>query len=227
MFLDQLKTGDILLFTYHGPGLFGLFSKAIQFFTRSEYSHVAMVLRDPDFVHSASPLRGLYVWQSSFERGEDPQDHIANKLGVQITPIETLLDQYAAPNGEVHVRRLDCDSELLRTEVLQRVHDVVYRKPYDYEPKDWIEALQRTDDRPQKTDRFWCSALVGYVYTACGLLESSTDWSILRPSDFSCDQDVLHFIAPSHLAGELEVLSAPARDRERVVDQRAIKIELI
>ena len=206
MHLDQLQTGDLLLCSYRGPGFFGLFSKAIQYFTQSAYSHVAMVLRDPDFVHPTPSLRGLYVWQSSFERDPDPQDHIANKFGVQITPIETILAEYAAPNGAVHVRRLDCAPALLSTAALQRVHDTVYRKPYDYEPRDWIEALQRKDTHPQKTDRFWCSAFVGYVYTTCGILCADTDWSILRPSDFSASQQNLRFAPPSRLSAKIESL---------------------
>ena len=51
--------------------------------------------------------------------------------------------------------------------------------------KDWLEAIERKDDHPQKTDRFWCSALVGYIYTKAGLLKEDTDWSVLRASDFS------------------------------------------
>jgi len=63
----------------------------------------------------------------------------------------------------------------------------VYDKPYDINPRDWIEALFRKDDDPQKPDRFWCSALVGYIYTKLGILHETTDWSILRPSDFSLE----------------------------------------
>lgn len=60
---------------------------------------------------------------------------------------------------------------------------------------------------PQKTDRFWCSAFVGYVYTACGILDGDTDWSILRPSDFSVQgAEHLRFISPAHL-GALQGVS--------------------
>ena len=38
-------------------------------------------------------------------------------------------------------------------------------------PKDWIEALFRKDGRP-KTDRFWCSALTGYIYSHCDVISS-------------------------------------------------------
>ena len=52
---------------------------------------------------------------------------------------------------------------------------------------DWIEGIIRKDSEPQKTNRFWCSALLGYIYTSCGILKQDTDWSILRPSDFSIE----------------------------------------
>lgn len=44
--------------------------------------------------------------------------------------------------------------------------------------------MLRRDDNPQKKSRFWCSALVGYIYTECGCLHPGTDWSMIRPSDF-------------------------------------------
>ena len=77
---------------------------------------------------------------------------------------------------------------------LSDIHKVVYQKPYDIIPTDWIEAIFRKDDHPQKIDRFWCAALVGYIYTKCGILEKNTDWSVLRPSDFSIQsKNILKF----------------------------------
>ena len=52
-------------------------------------------------------------------------------------------------------------------------------------PKDWLEAIIHIDTAPKKTDRFWCSAFIGYIYSLCGIIPNSIDWSILRPSDFS------------------------------------------
>ena len=68
-----------------------------------------------------------------------------------------------------------------------------YDKPYDVCPIDWVEAFLKKDPNPQKTSRFWCSALVGYIYTKCGILDPSTDWSILSPSDFSIEGQNLTF----------------------------------
>ena len=42
---EPVKTGDILLFNYRNSW----FSWAIKFFTRSNYSHVGMVVVDPQF----------------------------------------------------------------------------------------------------------------------------------------------------------------------------------
>ena len=81
----------------------------------------------------------------------------------------------------------------LFAEKLKEIHDVVYKKPYDICPFDWVEALFQKDFSPQKTDRFWCSALVGYIYTKAGVLKESTDWSILRPCDLSLDGENVNF----------------------------------
>ena len=63
--------------------------------------------------------------------------------------------------------------------------------------------MRRKDSNPQKTNSFWCSALVGYIYTRCGLLNRETDWSILRPSDFSIEyNDILKFINDCYLDSE-------------------------
>ena len=81
----------------------------------------------------------------------------------------------------------------LSNKVLSKIHDVVYDKPYDIVPTDWIQAFFQHDSRPQKIDRFWCSALVGYIYTQLGILKDDTDWSILRPVDFSLSGESVKF----------------------------------
>ena len=88
----DLQTGDILLFdnTENGGFINGL-SKLIKWGTHSNYTHVAMVLKDPSFIHPT--LKGLYVWESSYEGKPDPQDGKI-KLGVQITPLVELLEDY-------------------------------------------------------------------------------------------------------------------------------------
>jgi hypothetical protein len=182
----DLKTGDILLFSYGGKSLF---SSLIKSFTHSEFTHVGMVLKDPKFIHPS--LKGYYVWESGLEDEVDPQDG-KKKLGVQITPFEEIYQNYANNNSQIYVRRVS-DELPFNDTILGEIHKVVYDKPYDIVPADFIEALFRKDHDKQKTNRFWCSALLGYIYTQVGILNSDTDWSLLRPCDFSSASEELKF----------------------------------
>ena len=211
--MSDLQTGDLLLFVSDSSNwFFRPFTKMISWGTHSNYTHIAMVLRDPIF-SDIPPLKGLYVWESSWEGKPDPQDGKV-KLGVQITPLQEILDAYK-DKGHVFVRKLKrklwkccptCGNtvdDLFTKEKLQEIHNVVYDKPYDIVPKDWVEAFVHKDDAPQKTSRFWCAALVGYIYTKVGILQPSTDWSILTPNDFSLSGENLTINKPYSLSNEL------------------------
>ena len=188
----DLKTGDILLFDFEGGGVFGAFTSLIKYFTKSKFSHVAMVLKDPTFIHPS--LKGYYVWESSWEGKPDPQDGKI-KLGVQITPFDEIYNHYKKNKSSIYVRRVNSDPTLFNEDVLSQIHKTVYDKPYDIVPTDWLEAEEQKDADPQKINRFFCSALVGYIYTMTGLLKKDTDWSILRASDFSVEYKAnLNFI---------------------------------
>ena len=206
MFIDnkyKLKTGDILLFDNKGGGVMGIFSLLIKKFTKSDISHVSMVLKDPDFLDP--PLKGFYVWESNYEGKPDPQDGKI-KLGVQITPIEEVFDYYRKNKSKVFVRKIICFPKLFSKNNLEDIHNVVYDKEYDTTISDWIDAMDRKDKKPQKTDKFWCSALVGYIYTKCGILTPNTDWSILRPSDFTSKYNGnLTFLNNACLDDEIEL----------------------
>lgn len=187
----NLKTGDLLLFCsdFH-TGFLSYFTNLIKYGTHSNYTHIAMVLKDPDFIEPN--LKGLYVWESGFEGTPDPQDNRI-KLGVQITPLDEILKSYKN-HGSVILRRVNCPENTFNKDILKKIHDVVYEKPYDIMPMDWIRALLKIDNKPQKTNRFWCSALMGYIYTKCGILKADTDWSIMSPDDFSIEKDNLNYL---------------------------------
>lgn len=184
----NLKTGDILLCDYEGNNTFYYyFSRLIRIFTGSNFTHVCMILKDPIYIHPS--LRGYYVWQSSWTGEPDPQDNKI-KLGVQLTPFYDVYNYYKKNNSHISLRRINCKINTFSDTKLKKIHDVVYDKSYDIVPKDWIEGIIRKDSEPKKTDRFWCSALIGYIYEQCGLLSENIDWSILRPSDFSENSDL-------------------------------------
>ena len=187
--LDSLKTGDILLFVGNPKNpVMKVFDWIIQTATHSKYSHAAIVLKDPTFINPN--LKGLYVWESGWEGTPDPQDgHI--KLGVQLTPFYEFLSNF---EGSIYVRRLNKGDTRINTDKLTKIHNVVYNKPYDIDIKDWLEAWDRKDSEPQKTSRFWCSALVAYILVQFGFLDEKTDWSIIRPVDLSSHSTYLDFL---------------------------------
>ena len=192
--MNSLKTGDLLIFNYESSGFFGAFTKMIKWGTHSNYSHIAMVLKDPSF-KDMPPLKGLYVWESSYEGKPDPQDNKI-KLGVQVTPLQEILDAYK-DKGHVYLRSLKTNlynnKSIFSNEKIDEIHNTVYDKPYDIVPMDWINAFFKKDNQPQKTSRFWCAALVGYIYTKVGILDKNTDWSILTPNDFSLSGENLTY----------------------------------
>lgn len=191
-FMETCQTGDILLFNSHSGGIFGVFTTLIKYFTSSQYSHIAMVLRDPTYF--GQTLTGLYVWESSYEGKPDPQDGKI-KVGVQLTKMETILQEYFESHGHVVWRRLEKPWYSFSPNTMMMIHKDVYGKPYDIVLKDWIQEITGNHDSdPQKESRFWCSALVGYIYTKAGVLSPDTKWSFLSPSNFSvAEPDKLHF----------------------------------
>ena len=197
MNVSDLKTGDLLLFSDYQSGIFDYFLSMIRWATHSEYVHVGMIIVDPPF---APHLKGTFLWESGYEGTADPQDGKV-KLGVQITPIETVFKNLSTSNvlkSEIFVRR-PIDNSVFTNEFLIDLHKEVYNKPYDLNLLDWYGALYRKDSDPQKTDRFWCSAFVGFIYTEADILSGDTDWSILRPSDFAIDGENLLYTSSKNM----------------------------
>jgi hypothetical protein len=185
----NLKTGDLILFDNAGCNPI---SYLIKYFTESEITHVGIILKDPDFIDPK--LKGYYVWESGWEGKPDPQDGKI-KFGVQITPYDEICNKYKQKGSGIFIRRINCNPDTFDKSKLTEIHNVVYDKIYDCSPPDIIQALEGKDNHPQKTNRFWCSALVGYIYTQCQILNNKTDWSLLKPCDFlESKNSVLHFM---------------------------------
>jgi len=193
MNICDLKTGDLILISNYEKGIFNLFLDMIRYGTHSDYVHIGMIVKNPTFTEK--PLTGTFFWESSYEGTPDPQDGKV-KLGVQITPIEDLFKNYS--NAKFFVRKFN-NYSAFTDEALKQVHEIAYCKPYDINPKDWIYALFQSDPNPQLTSRFWCSAFVGLILTKVGILDSNTDWTIMRPCDFALDGENLHYSGSTKL----------------------------
>ena len=180
----ELNTGDLILF--HGKT--SLFSRIIEYFTKTPYSHIGMIVVNPKFTNP--PLNGVYLWESCNEDFGDSEDK-KFKVGVELSDFNKILEE-RQNNYDLYIRKYKGPE--ITTEKLLKIHNIVKDKPYDINIIDWIMAYYRKDIKPQKTNRFWCSALIGYIYTTLGYLSPSTDWSILYPSDFSNKYGNLDYI---------------------------------
>jgi hypothetical protein len=185
---NNLRTGDLILFNSNEPSYEGWIDYFLKFFTHSEYTHVGMIIRQSRIGFRELEEDKIYLWESGVEKKNNK-----NKVGVQLTDLNEMIENY---RGKLYVRKLDCSDKeskrIFNSEILNKIFSQANGKPYDYNIIDWLSAFCRTDIRPQKTDRFWCSAFVGYIYTQCYILNGTTDWSILRPCDFSIEDKDQH-----------------------------------
>ena len=201
----DLKTGDLILCDDLEYKDLGLLSWFIKFMTKSDFSHVGMIVVDPEFTNT--PLKGTFVWTSGISDIPDPDDN-TKKFGVQLVPYDHFIKTYG---GKIYLRRIHFESEreynqIFNTDALKEIHRVVYDKPYDVVITDWIEAYCKKDRHPQKTSRFFCSALIGYIYTKLTLLDATVDWSILYPNFFSTENKTFAMLHNATLTKEHEIL---------------------
>ena len=90
----------------------------------------------------------------------------------------------------------------LTIHILEKIHNRVYSKPYDFDPIDWLAAYLRDDDLVKRTHkRFFCSALVAFIYTQAEILDKNTNCTMIRPGDFAEGDKHLKWNEESHLEG--------------------------
>ena len=65
------------------------------------------------------------------------------------------------------------------------IYQKIQNKPYDINIFDFICGLNLDIGNKQKTNEFFCSALVAFVYTKMGLLPENTEWTLWSPKDFN------------------------------------------
>ena len=184
MNISELQTGDILLCS--GTDCI---SRAIEYFTGSKISHVAMVLRNPHYINKS--LNEFCVLQSTITRNLDLDDKI-KKSGVQIISLDELLSEYKT----IYVRRLLINKNREFYDNIKDIYFSVKNKPYDTNLLDWLKAdLNIHSGNETKDNSFWCSALLTYIYIKLKLLYKYTNWTTVKPSQFSSnDKNKLIFI---------------------------------
>lgn len=182
---DQLfstcKTGDILLFNTRTHWYDFLIEK----FTGSKFSHVGMIVRDIS-CGDCSDI-GICMFESGYESFPDV---VTNKeiYGVQLADLKKVLNTYGdgGRSGYVYYRSLDCKRDKAFLNTTRTKIEPVYGKPYDLLPQDWLKSAFHIDAGKEcRTQTFWCSALVAYMYDMYGFINRDTHWTIIQPTQFS------------------------------------------
>jgi hypothetical protein len=177
----ELNTGDLLL--CRGTSWL---SRILEYVGQSKYSHVGIILKNPKFLCDTLE-DGLYVWDASYSTIPE-EEHKTRLYGVQIHKLSDYIASYE-PNS-LFVRRVSCDRDKHFYQDLTNIHRDVHAKPYNLHVFDWIMAkLNLSTPFPisllwKQTSRFWCSALISYIYFRLGWI-SDVNWSLVAPREFS------------------------------------------
>jgi hypothetical protein len=170
--MEYYQTGDLILFKGNG-----YLSWLIEYFGECKYSHVGIVIVDP-----SETLKGPYLLDCSVTDN------------VKLRPIEEVIQAY---DGFAYYRKMIYKRDEEFQKGVIRLYEDVKNAPYDVDFFDWLSAKVLLDSgnvveaekvpfsNPTDNKRFWCSALVAYIYVNIGLLPKETPWSIIAPVDFS------------------------------------------
>ena len=169
---SKLQTGDLVLFSGKG----GL-STGIKWFTESQWSHLGMVVRPPDFdvvlMWEASPITDI----RDIETGKVHK-------GVRLVALSERLQSY---EGEISIRRLIVKRAPAMLKELSRLRWELKGRPFE---TDLIELLKSAWEGPfgqNETDlsSLFCSELVAEAYQHMGLLSRRKPSNEYTPRDFS------------------------------------------
>lgn len=184
MNINELETGDIILFSGNY-----IISNIIEFITNSKYSHIAVIIKNPNFFDDK--MEGIYMLESGYEDKPDCENGRI-KFGVQLTKLDDVIKNY---KGDIYIRKLTCIRDELFYEKIDQIHSDVHNLPYDLNIFDWIKAgLHVKLGNVQKKNTYWCSALVCYIYIKCGFLQDTLPWTLISPEDFNSKKNYFKFI---------------------------------
>ena len=170
MNINELETGDIILFSGNY-----FISNIIEFITNSKYSHIAVIIKNPNFFDDK--MEGIYMLESGYEDKPDSEnDRI--KFGVQLTKLEDVIKSY---KGDIFIRKLSCIRDESFYKKIDQIHSDVHNLPYDLNIFDWIKAgLHLKIGNVQKKNTYWCSALVCFIYVNQFFTRYIT-WTLISP----------------------------------------------
>lgn len=189
----KFRTGDILLYNTQK-----WYSKFIEYFLGENYSHIAIILKNPnEWLDSKLNEEEYYILESGAESFPDSESGKL-RFGVQIVPFSKIYNQYKYQGyGKLYHRKLKL-STLNSIHLQNKIKEAYLKikdKPYDLNIFDWIIGYYELDknidsnkiltNHYQKTSAFWCSALVSYIFVECEVLNSNIAWTLVAPIDYA------------------------------------------
>lgn len=186
--LAQADSGDLVLFSGKG-----LVSGTIRLFTRSRWSHVGLVVRDPQ--------NGEALLLESTSTDESADISLGRPVrGVQVV---RLAEKLAAYDGAIALRKLEMEDR--PAEFDQQLQEIVglwrYREYKSFTLTLALDFLS-ANRRPQRVHQVFCSELVAEVYKRLGIMCRSVRSSRCVPGDFGLDRN------PFLVGGQLSALIA-------------------
>lgn len=188
-FVKNINTGDILL--YRGNYWY---SKIIEYFTGSNYSHISIILKNPIWLNNKL-TEDYYILESGYEDiyNMDSMSLCKNLFGVKIVPLKKIYQDSKIKGYDLYIRKLVTNKlEIDINNSIIKCFNLIKDKPYDIHPIDWIEAyinlntdLDKIIPNKQRTDCFWCSSLITFIYIECGFLDKTIPFTLITPKDWS------------------------------------------
>lgn len=180
MIRQQLKTGDILLFSGKG-----VVSDGIKFFTISKWSHVGMVYKvdDGDII---------FCWESTTLTDVSDAETGKRTKGVQLTVLSERIEACLASSYEINLRQISApltDNMLMS---LKKFRSDVSGRPYE---KNKIELLKSVYNswlgkNTEDLSSLFCSELIAEAYQQMGLLTEEEPSNEYTPKDFSQEKSL-------------------------------------
>ncbi len=191
---DELDTGDCVLFSGKGG-----VSSVIKFFSMKFnkisdpksplWSHLGMVVKSEE-------LGCVFLWESTTL--SDVEDYESGKhvRGVQLVLLSERLKTY---NGEVAVRRLECERTPEMMSILKDLREELRGRPYEKKKLQLIKAAYdgKFGMNEEDLSSIFCSELFTECYQRWGFISKSVPSNEYIPVDYSTltkkvDKDLLN-----------------------------------
>jgi hypothetical protein len=199
----NFNTGDLILFSGRST-----MSSIVEYVTQGTWSHVGMVVKDPDYLINTKSKKGCFLYESG--EGETVDIDTGSTLfGIQLIDLSQYIAKY---DGIVGYRKLTWNKTESDVDAAMRIiYNTTYHKKYDWNPYDLVDPAIHNrywmidkilGINTRRTDKFFCSALIAYVYTQLGLLKPNTEWSLIYPKFFGA----IRTLEDGGCLGDIEIL---------------------